>query len=343
MRVLPIGSLRSQFGLLGGPMLAVCILIAVCLASLAVDFGHVGMVRTELQNACDAAALAGAQDLYTDPDGASTRALLIAAGNRANGLTVSSSSPGTTVTVDVTPPAGLLAGQVEVTASMRIRHLLAAVFGRFEDVITARSVAGGSSLLRRLNAGKGFPLAVSLEAPGPSGWALRDLRPGDTIDLNINSQQQKNAAWTSFTVDPPNSRYVSDAIDYSLGLSTSGADRFLIPPVKIGDSVNLINGVSGQASLGRPTPQNAALVAAPTLILPVVTDLPPMNRSSQVVGFVGVDVTSVTLHPGTGEVLTISGTLKPIAADGDDCPSCPAGYDSASFEALAARTVSLVE
>ena len=111
MRVLTVRSLRSQFGLLGGPMLAVCILIAVCLASLAVDFGHVGMVKTELQNPCDAAALAGAQDLYTDPDGASARALLVAAGNKANGLVVSNSSPGTTVTVDVTPPAGLLAGQ----------------------------------------------------------------------------------------------------------------------------------------------------------------------------------------------------------------------------------------
>src|SRR4030095_1768975 len=162
MKVPAYTSKRRQTGLLGAPLLAASILIGVTLASLAVDFGHATMVRTELQNATDAAALAGAQDLYANPENTETHARLVASVNKANGMAVSSSNPGTTVSVTVTPPGGASQPQVEVTASMRIRHLLAPIFGHFDDVITARSVAAPSSLLRRLNAGKGFPLAVSL-------------------------------------------------------------------------------------------------------------------------------------------------------------------------------------
>jgi len=301
------------------------------------------MVRTELQNATDAAALAGAQDLYTNPDNAETHARLVAAVNQANGTLVSSTNPGVDVSVVVTRPAAANEGQVEVTASMRIRHWLAAIFGRLDDVISARSVAGASSLLRRVNAGKAFPLAVSLDAPGPNGWSLRSLHAGDTIELNINSQQQKNAAWTSFTLDPPNAHWLSDAIDYSLGLSSDEENRFLIPSVKVGDSINLENGVSGEKSLGKNNAQHDALLAAPMLILPVVNDLPPNNKESAVVGFVGVDVTDVRVNEGQGEVLTIVGTLKPVTAEGDDCPSCPPGPDDAAFESISARSLSLIQ
>src|SRR5215468_1930971 len=61
MKVLSTVSFRNQKGLLGAPMLACCIVIALVVASLAVDFGHAATVRTQLQNATDAAALAGAQ------------------------------------------------------------------------------------------------------------------------------------------------------------------------------------------------------------------------------------------------------------------------------------------
>ena len=46
---------------------AVSLLLLLMFAALAIDVGHLYVVRTELQNAADAGALAGAQVLYDDP------------------------------------------------------------------------------------------------------------------------------------------------------------------------------------------------------------------------------------------------------------------------------------
>ena len=43
---------------------AVTLLLLLAFAALAIDMGHMYVVRTELQNAADAGALAGAQVLY---------------------------------------------------------------------------------------------------------------------------------------------------------------------------------------------------------------------------------------------------------------------------------------
>lgn len=52
------------------PLIAVCLVVFIGITALAVDIGHLMVVRNELQNAADAGALAGAQALYEDPDGA---------------------------------------------------------------------------------------------------------------------------------------------------------------------------------------------------------------------------------------------------------------------------------
>lgn len=51
------------------PLVAVCMVVLVGIVALAIDIGHLLVVRNELQNAADAGALAGAQALYEDPDG----------------------------------------------------------------------------------------------------------------------------------------------------------------------------------------------------------------------------------------------------------------------------------
>jgi len=333
--------IRRETGSLSGPLLALSLVIGVTIGALAVDFGHAGMVRTQLQNATDAAALAGAQDLYTNPDLAENHALSVASSNQANGQAVSNSSGGTAVSVQVTRPNLINGGRVEVTASMSISHLLAPIFGRFSDVLVARSVAGGSSVLKRLNQGQGFPLAVSLYAASADGLPLRNHQLGDTVQLTINSQQNKNAAWTSYTVDPPNSSFISNAIDSSLGLSDQ--NPFFIPPVQIGDQINLLNGIAGQMELGRQSPEHDALLNAPLVLVAVVADLPPMNQTSQVIGFVGLHVTGVELDQNHGQVLTITGTLLPASASGDDCPSCPDGPNDGNLEMISARSIGLLE
>jgi Flp pilus assembly protein TadG len=52
------------------PLIAVCLVVLIGITALAVDIGHLLVVRNELQNASDSGALAGTQALYEDPDGA---------------------------------------------------------------------------------------------------------------------------------------------------------------------------------------------------------------------------------------------------------------------------------
>ncbi|WP_432821181.1 TadG family pilus assembly protein [Trichloromonas sp.] len=66
-------SLYYKFKQEGGAIaviVAILILVLVGFAAFAIDFGHLAVVQKELQNAADAGALAGAQALYEDPDGA---------------------------------------------------------------------------------------------------------------------------------------------------------------------------------------------------------------------------------------------------------------------------------
>ncbi|MBP1777983.1 MAG: hypothetical protein H6Q86_3994, partial [candidate division NC10 bacterium] len=46
---------------------AFALFLLIAMAGLAIDVGYIYGVRNELQNAADAAALAGAQVLYDDP------------------------------------------------------------------------------------------------------------------------------------------------------------------------------------------------------------------------------------------------------------------------------------
>jgi hypothetical protein len=49
------------------PSAAICLVIALAFLALSIDLGYICMTRHEAQNAADAAALAGAQELYPDP------------------------------------------------------------------------------------------------------------------------------------------------------------------------------------------------------------------------------------------------------------------------------------
>lgn len=142
---------RSQRGSLAGIMVATLILITVVLGALAVDFFHMHTVQTELQNATDAASLAGAQDLYVNPDLIQIHALETAAKNSADGHAVSVNSPDTTVAVQVSQPEESgSTGQVQVTAAMKVNHLFAPIVNRFSDTVTASSIAARNYTINRV-------------------------------------------------------------------------------------------------------------------------------------------------------------------------------------------------
>lgn len=76
MRRSPEGRKSFRQALLADQNGAVLVLVAILavvligITALAIDIGHLLVVKNELQNAADAGALAGAQALYEDPDGA---------------------------------------------------------------------------------------------------------------------------------------------------------------------------------------------------------------------------------------------------------------------------------
>jgi len=284
------------------------------------------MAQGELQNAVDAAAIGGAKTLGIEPENAEYHALEIAAGNDTDGWPVDNETAGTKVTAVATPPTTNDPGQMEVTATRQLQHMLAVLFDRFNDTITATAIAGTGGTVDDLYEGQAFPLIVSADTvPGivngngvgngrgnvgntasfdPVPLYLKNI--GDEVHLYINSQIFKNAAFTSFTMNPVNATYIKSAIDQYLGIEKYEAGT--IPSVEKGDDIYMINGVAGQKHLAQD-PRKDLLMARPYIVLPVISGNVPFNQTAEVIGFIAVKVTDVTINQSGGEVETITGTL----------------------------------
>lgn len=300
---------RGQMSLL---FILVTLIVGVSFSALALDFAHMSAVRTTLHNATDAAALAGAQDLWKNPEDCATNAYAVAALNKADGKAVSNDSEGCNVNVIVTPPTNTAHGQVEVDATLEVEHWFAPFAGHWTDTIQVGSVAGTAGKLIRLNAGQGFPLAISIDqAPTDNkgnvlGMPLNQMKPGDSIKLYIGSQSMKNAAWTSLTAGSANASTINTMLDEGLGLQTK--KQIDIPSVAVGDMINLNNGVMGMKDLCKE-PTYSALLNEPFFIVPVVAGAPAYNQQAAVVGFTGLKITNVDSKSNNGIVMTITGTL----------------------------------
>jgi hypothetical protein len=328
---------RSQTGAMYTLCAVGFLIMTVGLCAIALDIGHCVVVKGELQKTTDAAAIAGAEDLFKNPTAVQNSANTIAGMNTADGKSVSNKTPDTNVDVQILPQDANNMRRVEVTAHMRIRHMFSGIFGRTSDVISSRSVAGGSGLLTGMPGYSAFPLAVSIDAaPGtyhgfplsPNGFTARPINQakiGDPIVLYLNSQQYKNAAFTTFTQGPASGGMIHTLIAESLGLASR--KTVIIPEVKAGDYIFLNNGIDGEKALAQD-PDYSALLAQNAIFLPVISGNPPYNQSRECLGFIAVKVTGVQtntsagvveqincilvqgLSPGTGGVLPSSGNQQ---------------------------------
>jgi type II secretory pathway pseudopilin PulG len=349
----PASTVRSRTGQLGTFMLIALVLIGFLMAAYAVDFSHMSAVQAELHNATDAAALAGAQDLWFDIDHAEQHARQIAARNRVDGNPLSTDTPGTTMEIIVTPPQENAPGTVRCSASVRVIHLFAPLWGHPVDSISATSLAGTKGKMWILGAGQAFPVAVSLDAipqfKGGEGVALNTCSPGDTFTLYLGSQSVKNATFTSLTRSPASGHYIGQAIDQSLGISPEVPG--FIPAVKVGDDINLNNGIDGQKKLA-DTPYIEAL-RGKIITLPVIMGSSPFNQSRAVVGFVGLKVTGVTTNKNNEEsgkekeriVESITGVLCLPQMVGVSGPIPTTGFpiDDKALERLQLGPIQLIE
>jgi Flp pilus assembly protein TadG len=291
---------RTQYGAIGTTLMVVIAPAAFLLVGvLAHDLPYLTAVKTQLQSATDAAALAGAQELTSNSANAAQAAILCANNNYANGKVVESNgTTGQTLTVDVVPPDQAGRGSVTVTASMPVQNLFGSIVGHNIDTITATSKAGSTSSLKHLNPNRGFPVAVNYNA-------VSQAQIGSSVTFWINSQQVKNAAFTGFNQNT-NANVVKAEMDQALGL-TSVTDG-LIPGLTLGDNlaIDLSNGVLGQMQLSHE-PYYSALLSK-VYILPLVdTGSTQMNQNSTIVGFIAVRFTEVFTSSNSGNNASTGG------------------------------------
>ena len=286
---------------------AVAVITAVALTGLvaltgaAVDLGVVYSARSELQNATDAAAMAGAAELVTDIDGDQVvETNYSGARDSAIGFVESN----TMVTEDLVwneesdmYEAGLwdfdlndfsMLGDsadpddlnaVRVSMQRPVDMLFAKVVGLDQVQVGVSSTAflgcagsGGKADL---------PIAINDDVLD-SAWA-------PMTDIVLNSENEENGQWTSFFTWPTN----KNTIDYYM----DNPDE--IPQLNVGDEIAMNNGVIspsvrlfGNFIRGQHKDANGMW----HVMLPVVDWEPPQNQGT-VVGFVSFVITEV-VGPG---------------------------------------------
>lgn len=342
---------KRSAGQMGSLLMLALVVMVVIFGALALDVAHFVQARKELQVAVDAGALAGAVHLTNeDTTQAEQEAFTVTAANRADGVSVSNSSPGVRVLVQVvpSPPTQPEDGTCTVMAEKVVSHALSPIFGRHSDRASASATASGRGGIIRLGGGQAFPLAISIdttpdkEVEGRENVKpLKDLHLGDTMMIDIGSQKVKNAAFTSFSESSANANYINSAIDEALGLTPK--QDVVVPPIAVGDSINLNNGIVGQKTLASGE-RLAALQSAPFFVMPVIVGDPPMNQSAKIIGFVGIQVLNVTTGK-KGIVETIVGKIvKPVVVGvpGDPPPDVPGQYREIVTE-IAPLSVHLID
>jgi Flp pilus assembly protein TadG len=308
-------NVRKQRGSLAGLLMATVLLCVLSLGTLGTDFCHILAVRNELQNAADAAALAGGLELWKDATKCETIARKVASLNYADGKAVVDGENGIVVRVAVTPPQPpSVQGRVQVDAEVPIRHLMAQIFGRTSDRVTAHAVAGTQGQLTEVYADQMFPLAIEASR-GNNGMPLSSAGVGSIVQLDLNSQNWKNAGWTSLTHNPANSAYIWGVIDQRLGLSKPVPG--FTPSVELGDDIYLLNGImSGKKLADGPYMERLLDPDREPFVMPVVEGDPAMNQKQKVIGFLGLRITNVITGQKGGRVETIIGRIERLQING---------------------------
>lgn len=351
---------RNRRGSLGALMIAFLVPVFFGIGAFALDLAHLSTVRAELQKATDAAALAGAADLLVDPELCDRHALNVAAANWADGHAVSNEIDGTEVYVETVPCSDTQTGSVTVTASTRLNNLFAKIFHRDSEIATARSVAGAAGAVSSVSSNTAFPLAVSMDTVcnittksnngkgndkdssdsyvGP----LSSANIGDEVVFYINSQDYKNAAFTSLSEKNTDADWISNAIDQALGLESEVPGY--IPSENVGDPLYMINGVAAQKRLAS-NPQLSALQDAHGLVLPVMTGDPPYTQSRSCIGFITVRISAVDVNQSAGEVEALHCVLIKGLTNGSDrnVSSGTSETNEAAVDRLSASAVKLID
>lgn len=270
---------RNQRGAAATVLLSLFILITMAVSSLAMDIAHAVLVRTQLQNAVDSAALAGAYaaglGLSTSSRSASAvaYATAIAAANKADNLSVSNSSPG--MSVQISANAATSPTTVTVVATRTISPIFSRLVGAYSFPVSARAVATGALGLSTVSNQQVYNLAVSINCVPNSGPQARSPLNSYTgvgaqnrqFNLVLSPQGARNCGWVTDWTNCHN------------------------PSLSVGSSqVNLTSGFISYQTLN--------LYPGQMLIVPLVQESGSFNSKRTVIGVVGFRISSIK-YPDT--------------------------------------------
>ncbi|MFH1596235.1 MAG: TadG family pilus assembly protein [Pseudomonadota bacterium] len=270
---------------------AIGIFVLLGFIALALDVAHIVMVKSELQKAADAGAMAGARGLWPlvlpvtgaitarNPDCAagSLAAQLTAHNNRVDGSYL-------VIDSEITVELGrwdyalktFTAGCTTTSNAVRVgtlRNGVIMLFAKIFGISTTNLSATATAVMDFAAAvGKGC-LPIVLDKNYTS--------PGTQITIKMTTDNTDNAGWF---VLPPDSASAATLKDY--------VNRDNCPPLKIGDIINLQNGADASVLAAIKDELNTYHPNGWDTFLPVV-DTPKPNQQQPVVAFVPFRITLV--------------------------------------------------
>jgi len=228
------------------PLMGFALAAAIGILAVTIDLGHLFMVKSELQRAADAAALAGAQRLFVSPGSSQVRPISLdcsraVAAARTLGTanpTDAEPLPGGSLTIrvgyyDLTTKAftetgcsnPLTVNAVQAVATKPVQlYVGGLITGSSTVTLTARAIALSGAVGQVPPGTKTLPLAVD-----------NDKLPsvGQKLVIHLNPTPGDDGCWHTFFWQNPASSLIRDIIE----------DRVETPPLKVGDFIKVKEGV----------------------------------------------------------------------------------------------------
>lgn len=242
---------RSQKGALFQVLLPMLLVTCIGIAAFAVDFAHGVLLRAQLQNACDAAALSAAQDFMSIQPAPVTEQQIILAQNDANAIAQANVADGDAITINPIQvtynkdfSATVPVYAVTVTAQQNLNTFFALIFGHAFAPISASSNAGVFYVSRFKYADMtevNVPLAVAIDVNANNAYdmckdsALQYVKPGDNFQIQgsgktgsgnvAGTNAPANAAWVALSADDTTATPVSPSSETSPSPATQWASQ----------------------------------------------------------------------------------------------------------------------
>jgi Flp pilus assembly protein TadG len=298
---------------------AICLVVMVAMVGLAVDVGNLYVVKSELQRAADAGALAGARAIFIPTNAAppqcaaaGTTATQIAQQNSAYGGTPNVTYVGTgkwdwsanKFTEGCSSNPTDFTNAVRVTAQVsNVAVSLIGLLGSEPVTLSATAIAA-MDFVGQLPAGYsyGFPWAISKTCYNYNKNNT-DLSHKFKLGSDYHYNGNDSGQWTSFKTD-------NNSTSYTKGLITNGCPA---PGLSIGDSIWIQPGTKATLFGSK----NAGTKINQTVIFPVVdtADLSVKN-SYPIIGFVSFYITDTNQGSKYFEGYILAYSTLPNASPG---------------------------